>query len=424
MKRFLAFSLVLFFFRTALIAQPSSGPYPSGPTAAQIAAAGGVTTNNYLDVMQFGAKGDGVTDDTPAFTNALKAGALLGVSVRVPAGKIFKLNPFTMTNNQALIGSVGSHLLFSGAFGSPAISMSYLSTNIMLASLEIDGGDNGTIPTSDDGRTGVLVWNVEQPNWVVQNLYVHGFGKGLDFYGVNGNTSSLIKVNDCTLRYNWRGIFLEAQAEYIGFKGITCNFNHIGIENFGGNNDFSSCDFSRNDIGMNIYGNTVSNGGHGFFNACNFNHANSFSIVSTNLNLGESFIGCSFIPPNIYFTNAQNLNFIGCLMGWNSSNGVVTFDHCTNYSIISPQNPYGLTNSYVIINTNSQPTIIEDNIGNISIAGTFAGNGSGLTNLNAISPNLIPSGINGFEVVVTNTTGPHGLTNFYGSGIVTNRVPW
>lgn len=33
-------------------------------------------------------------------------------------------------------------------------------------------------------------------------------------------------------------------------------------------------------------------------------------------------------------------------------------------------------------------------------------------------------GYNGFEVVVTNTAGPHGWTNYYGWGIVTNKAPW
>jgi hypothetical protein len=55
--------------------------------------------------------------------------------------------------------------------------------------------------------------------------------------------------------------------------------------------------------------------------------------------------------------------------------------------------------------------------------GTFTGNGGALTNLNA-SKLVSGLGYNGFEVVVTNTAGPHGFTNYYGFGILTNRAAY
>ena len=59
-----------------------------------------------------------------------------------------------------------------------------------------------------------------------------------------------------------------------------------------------------------------------------------------------------------------------------------------------------------------------------NVFGTLSCDGSGLTNLNAARPTLIPLGLNVWEVDVTNAVGPHGYTNFYGNGILTNRVPW
>ena len=163
MKRFLAFSLVLFFFRTALIAQPNSGPYPSGPTAAQIAAAGGVTnwaswaifTNN----TAFGngrwysfpnTKTAGISEIqalSPLMTNGTS-----GFLIQAGAGDFRITSPLQFSNNIIMSGCgyAATRFLYVGSTNTPTmgqitnalqynVSGSYTNWNIGIVQLVSQG---------------------------------------------------------------------------------------------------------------------------------------------------------------------------------------------------------------------------------------------------------------------------------------------
>jgi hypothetical protein len=337
-------------------------PLISGGTGNSTGNASGLTNaaGAWLDATKtpYNAVGNGVTDDTTAITNALWAGAQLGLPVMLPM-KTYKVSPFTMFTNEMLFGMIGSKLLFSSGSSGVGITLDSTSTNISISGLEIDGGNTLTIPGSDDGRTGIYVQNAAQPNWCVRGLYIHGFGKGMEVFSVGANVDPLAKINDCQMEFNWTGLKVDGGAEYISFTGMQCTENHFGCIEFGGNNTFSSCNFSRNNgTDLCLDGTGGGNPGHCSFSACAFNHGGSFALTCSNNSFGAMFSSCAFLPPNMFVTNSQGLSFNNCMMGWNITNfAALTFTNSSNCAVLFPQNPYGLSNSYVFV-TNGTTNIV------------------------------------------------------------------
>lgn len=60
------------------------------------------------DVISFGAKGDGISDDTPAFSAALQTAGKNGAAVYVPYGKYRLTSSLTIPANVSLTGQVCS----------------------------------------------------------------------------------------------------------------------------------------------------------------------------------------------------------------------------------------------------------------------------------------------------------------------------
>lgn len=364
-----------------------------------------------ISLSPYNVTNNGVTDNTYAITNALAVLAAKGQGAYLPAGTYFT-HPFTMYSGQSLHGAPGTRLLFPSTFTEPnAITMDYYSPNISIVGIEVDGGNADTTPASDDGRVGLLIYNIHQKGWRVENIYAHGFGRGIELYGAYSVAPSEINLFSCIAKYNFIGLSVLSGAEYLSVHGFESTFNYFGIYLEAGNDNFFGCNFSQNTVGLNMAAN--GNPAHGSFTGCSFNHETIASLVATNIPLGEIFQGCAFLPPNLMLTNCQGIVFNSCLMGWNTNTpvNIITFDHSTNCNILSPVNPYApqYTNSYSIVITNSAGIGDTRFIGSVT-AGTFTGNGSGLTNLNlpfAPATNTI--------VYITNVT---GITN--ASGVVTN----
>ena len=352
-----------------------------------------VATNavTMISPLDFGAYADGTHDDTAAISNALNAaqsrnlGVWLGSSRYLVSGTIYLYSGMSLIGNGACLYFTGATPAASGAM----LTTFNLSSNITVSGIEIAGNFNTIRPGSDDGRIGLLIWNCQNPGINIQNLYIHGFGTGFEVYGAGANISDRAQISGIVSCVNYRGLKTVAQAEYISFTRITCNENHIGLEDNGGNSLFSACDFSRNDINLYAYSVTdyVSyNSGHHPFVGCAFNHAATAAVNITNLVYGMTFSGCAFLPPIINITNSANIGFNNCLFGWGNTNLGFALDHCTNISVVAPQNPYvgtAVANNqpgYSITQTACVNSRFDDPYGNIS-ALSFTGNGSALSNL-------------------------------------------
>lgn len=150
----------------------------------------------YFTVKQFGAKGDGTTDDTTAIQNALTASS--GITLYFPAGT-YRVFPLTVPSNSNLILSGNATLrAIAGYTTFQRLLTLYRVSNVVIE------GNGGVIQmlkseyTSGEYRHGVYIGGCT--NVVINSLVVKDTG-GDGFYigpgATNLENSSLITLNNC-----------------------------------------------------------------------------------------------------------------------------------------------------------------------------------------------------------------------------------
>ena len=186
-------------------------------------------------VTDYGAKGDGVTDDSQAFINAVANRGL----IIVPPGKYRITKPITLQSNTILTGCGGSVLLIDGAI--PTINiwsagMVYHDiVNIRITNLELTLHPNATtgsgITVVQDYKENVTM-QTAIANIYLDHLYIHDindrgigtFGGGIGSKRKHGypeiyidrcvlerckgsiiNSSVTVKITNCYIAYNKSG---------------------------------------------------------------------------------------------------------------------------------------------------------------------------------------------------------------------------
>lgn len=186
-------------------------------------------------VTDYGAKGDGVTDDSQAFINAVANRGL----IIVPPGKYRITKPVTLQSNTILTGCGGSVLLIDGAVPTINIwsagTVYHDVTNIRITNLELT-----LHPNARSGSGISIVQNYIEnvtmqstiANIYLDHLYIHDindrgintFGGGIGSKRKHGypeiyidrcilerckgsiiNSSVIVKITNCIIRYNKGG---------------------------------------------------------------------------------------------------------------------------------------------------------------------------------------------------------------------------
>lgn len=186
-------------------------------------------------VTDYGAKGDGVTDDSQAFINAVANRGL----IIVPPGKYRITKPITLQSNTILTGCGGSVLLIDGAIPTINIWSAGLVyhdvTNIRITNLELTLHPNATtgsgITIVQDYKENVTM-QCAIANIYLDHLYIHDindrgistFGGGIGSKRKHGypeiyidrcilerckgsiiNSSVTVKITNCYIAYNKSG---------------------------------------------------------------------------------------------------------------------------------------------------------------------------------------------------------------------------
>ncbi len=218
-------------------------------------------------VTRFGAKCDGVTDDTRAFQAALDAagsrchanGAYVVAgfaTVTVPDGARCRITRGLVDSKSDCVGIssfAGASLDFSSlADGGAALTLKHLAY----------GGYAGNVPRFENleligpGRASKTAAVVsETPNTTYRQLNIHGFGRGYEVHSgswLNHFTNS--SISDCGVDL-YCGQGLKDAGEQISFEAGTLFNSDKGVENDG-------CEFNITDSSLDEFtGPAVMNGG-------------------------------------------------------------------------------------------------------------------------------------------------------------------
>ena len=168
-------------------------------------------------VKDFGAVGDGVTDDTEAIQNAIDA----GVNIYIPEG-VYLLSDNLKVNNKTYIHGKGCLL---SSIPSKA-SFAVYASDCKIDGIEFDGDD----------IFGCVAIYCEGDGLSVTNCNVHNFeAAGLQFADIG--TIKGFFVKNCYIHHNTgRGFYSYGQSEYGLIEGNTFWQNNIAIESLSGNN--------------------------------------------------------------------------------------------------------------------------------------------------------------------------------------------
>lgn len=398
--------------------------------------------NGTVNVKQFGAKGDGVTDDVTAINNAVnftKASRIIfpKATFALNSEIIFQRGNVTIVGNKVALFCLST-------FASTHVIWLRNNTsqmhNIVIDGLEI----NGNKANITNRVAGILAGSsATDPitDITIKSCYIHGLtGNGihLDGYTIDNNPvqrGSRLLVDGCNIQNTRLAICQSGVSTTIR----NCNLNNSDLENITVDNGCRNCEILNNTIGVHyggagnistdgsdqtrIIGNRIDNGNDStaptaLSNGITFN-ANTgpcnFCVVSDNLILGNAkygiwikdkvadgkHIGCGYttITGNVFTSNVEKDIQIDNVNGSGNTNLVIADNRYTteeaiginetNYKRIHSKTVFGAsvrnasTNPLINIKSIMRRLMMSDTKLNIKLIGDSITQGAGGTGIDA-----------------------------------------
>jgi len=322
MKKIL-FLLFLSTLVKAQIVQPKSTITFSNINAnGSMTVAGSVKTATLIDksdVRYYGAVGDGVTNNTTAFTNAIIAANAGGFDVFVPNGT-YIINNVPILSNVNIYGEGKGSILRPSNTGTTACFTASNVVDWSISDLKFYGYNTtaGSITSStvitNSATNGINV-SALCMRYTINKCLFYGFN-GYGIYCSNSGSYSdpttMGKIYGCDLRYNYCGLYVGQYCEYFSVDNCTFVENTYGVWNLGGNNKYAGSTFKYCYYGFNL--DTGGNDSHGNIVGNDFNHCNTGLLVGAIAN-GETVSANAFFATNIIATSAVGLIFDANIFG-------------------------------------------------------------------------------------------------------------
>lgn len=244
-----------------------------------------------INVRSYGAKGDGVTDDTAAIQAAITAGAATRRSIVLPAGTYRTTAPLTLPSNSTLIG-YGAKILFDNDNANDSVIVVSGVSHVSISGLEVDG-QKASVPTVTEFKVGIDIKT--STDITLRDLYLHD-NKGDGIYV--GAAEGMAPCERVTIDNVWCDANYRQGLTLVSIRG--CRVTSSRFTGSVGTAPQSGLDIEPNfdaDVLEDIR-----------FVACEFSG-----------NAGEGVTGWSRLAP----TSPQgDVHFVGCVMRGNGTNGV------------------------------------------------------------------------------------------------------
>ena len=359
----------------------------------------------YVSVKDFGAKGDGTTNDT----NAIQSAVNTGKNIYFPNGT-YLIGQITIPSGVCLVGETLSGVIISPYGTISSLGLFYLNT---VSFVEIS---NFTFLSAYPTSSNPVAINVANGNNnYIHDIYINAYDTGV----VTTNTTDSNFERITVTSGNNIGIYISGSSSYRN-KVLNCTVLHATIShgiqiNGGKDNQISACECTDAKIfGISIYNtqnaiisnntiwNTIKEG-------INLENSNNCIVVNNNISWTSTSISTDFGLSLFGADPSENNNFniiSGNSIGGPGKSGIACAQHC-QFNIIQDN---------TIINPN---TLNTSNGAGILIYGIGGGNNFVTGNTLYNNSGYMYYGINDNDGI---TFGKDVITNNWVTGAITANV--
>ncbi len=260
------------------------------------------------NVKDYGATGNGTTDDLAAFNAAVATGKI----IYVPAGIYNITGAVQLLANQKMYGQGRKSIIKQLTDNRAVIT----AVNCEISNILFQGkgrdinffGSNAGIYISA-GSIGFKIYDCWFEDFAGAN-FSSGGGGGIYGELISTGFSNGGQITNCYFTNNSQGINLGVRSEYITITACTFGQNKIGLLIQTGNITVTGCVLQSNDINIKL--DAGPNNGHNIIANTISNHSVNHNLYIQDTNNGMAFIGCEFNVGNIFISNSPKMRFIGC----------------------------------------------------------------------------------------------------------------
>jgi len=253
----------------------------------------------YVTPEQYGAVGDGVTDDKTALQLAINSGK--GVFL---GSKTYLISDSILLPSNAKVFGLGAKSIIKTNRNRPALVIG--GDNIQLTTFWLQGsGPDSTLNNGIQVR-GTLD---EKTDNIIDGLFISGFGSA-GIYAVD-NPSSVFAanliVNNTVSSNNEFGFWNAVRAEYTIYSNCVANGNRVGWRNAGGNNSWNGGQLNNNEVGL--YLEEGDNNAHSVITGATLNHNTSYSVQGSFVTDGYLINDCMLYFGNVLLESSEGIKF-------------------------------------------------------------------------------------------------------------------
>ncbi|MFD0716254.1 glycosyl hydrolase family 28-related protein [Paenibacillus sp. GCM10027626] len=267
-----------------------------------------------IDVRHYGAKGDGVQDDTEAVQTILD-GLDEGSTVFFPPGR-YKVAGLRLFGKKHVVLCGNAHIVGDGTSGAGAVWRIERCGNVTVEGLTVSG-----IPTGSEDRG---FWVGNSYNVTIRKNRIADFaGEAIVIWGSDDPVESTNHIYDNYLLGNGCAIRTQANGEYIHISRNKIVNNRWGIVGGLGNCRIDNNQIILNDYGVHLNSALSSNPDHSSITGNQINHNRCVGLFVENLVSGEQIADNQILstiggfwpvtgkPHSLVMRNVSDVAFIG-----------------------------------------------------------------------------------------------------------------